>query len=153
MTEKNYPRRKNRYGLPHIPDIWLINFLHPCTKLFDAVYLRRVAIWTVGCGKNGICDPCIVWITFNTICWPIKSTNKYLCSAFKIFNEIFKNTKIRAKLYPRQSPLSQKKKKQRKLLQLNGTSFFIMFIDSVASFYFNTLSCRQHAIVINCLTA
>lgn len=74
-----------------------------------AVYLRRVAIWTVGCGKNGICDPCIVWITFNTICWPIKSTNKYLCSAFKIFNEIFKNTKIRAKLYPRQSPLSQKK--------------------------------------------
>lgn len=98
-------------------------------------------------------DPCIVWITFNTICWPIKSTNKYLCSAFKIFNEIFKNTKIRAKLYPRQSPLSQKKKKQRKLLQLNGTSFFIMFIDSVASFYLNTLSCRQHAIVINCLTA
>lgn len=30
---KNDPRCKNRYGLPHIPDIWLINFLHPCTEL------------------------------------------------------------------------------------------------------------------------
>lgn len=152
MTEKNDPRRKNRYGLPHIPDIWLINFLHPCTKLFDAVYLRRVAIWTVGCGKNGICDPCIVWITFNTICWPIKSTNKYLCSAFKIFNEIFKNTKIRAKVYPRQSPLSQKKETKK---TPSAKRYFIFYnVYCQCSFVLlEYLTCRQHAIVITCLTA
>lgn len=113
---------------------------------------RRVAIWTVGCGKYGIHVACIGWITFNTICWPIKSTHKYLCGDFK-FEKIFRNRKIRPKLYPCQFPLAHKKRKQRKPLHLDSTSIFIMFIVSEASFYFNILSCRQHAIVITCLTA